>query len=278
MSWKDKPTSIDKCDLSDIQYVIAMDETGTPTLKNISDITPLTRSLFTLTGLIIETQTINPLAHDILQIKNKYWENGMYNNNRVIFHSRDIRKKQGPYNPRAIDYFKFRDDLNSFLTAAPVNVCAACIDKPAHKRRYHSYSNPVYQLSLGFILERLTYRLRWINESCVIFLESRGHKEDTALLSEITQILENGSRYVSSSAFGCIKGIYFNKKLNEQKNKSYWPLELADIVSYRIHCAVRSKNFKSTDFLAIRQKLLDYPQFKGHGLKVFPKESTLNEF
>lgn len=277
MSWKDIPTSIEECDLSNVEYVIAMDETGTPTLKNITAHTPLNRSLFTLTGLILEKNSINPLAQQIVQLKDSYWDNGTYNHSRIVFHSRDIRKEQGPYNPKLINYPVFRKELNALLSNLPVNICSACIDKPAHNNRY-LYPEPVYQLSLGFILERLTFRLNWLGESCVIFLESRGAKEDAALLKEITQILDIGSRYVKSDSLACIKGIYFNQKLTDKKDKSYWPLELADIVSYRIHSAIRSQDFSTPEFLAIKSKLIDYPNFKGHGLKVFPKESTLNEF
>ena len=277
MNWKNEPLSIEDCDLTNIDHVISMDETGTPTLKNIDIFTPLNKSLFTLTGLVIDKTSINSIAELVVDLKSKYWVDGDYAGKRVVFHSRDIRKKQGAFNPQVIAYSNFLQDLDELIEELPVNICSACIDKPAHNNHY-LYPDPTYQLSLGFILERLTFRFKWLHESGVIFLESRGHKEDAELLAQIVDILDYGSRYVNSSDLSCIKGIYFDKKLNSSKRKSYWPLELADVISYRIHDAVRKNDFESKKFTAIRNKLIDFPDYKGHGLKIFPKESTFNDF
>lgn len=269
-AWKIAPTSIENCDLTGIDYIISMDETGTPSLKNIVLDPVSCRHWFTLTGSIIETANINAMSEKVMNLKNKYWSNGNFSNHRVVFHSRNIRKKEGPFNPKVINYSGFKQQLNELINNLPLLISAASINKYDHYKKY-LYPDPVYQLAISFILERLTFRFNWLGESGVIFLESRGEKEDTELLQQIVHILDFGNRQVDAKNFKCIKGIYFNTKWAEGKKKSYWPLELADIISYRIHRHVVFKD-NELDFSTISPKLVHYPSYEGYGLKIFPKE------
>lgn len=266
--WKLAPTSLDNKVIDGVDNIIAIDETGTPTLKNISDATPISKIWFGITGIIIDKTTINSIAKDMLNLKKKYWQNGNYNGQRVVFHSRNIRKKEGAFNPKLIDYSEFRSDLNKVISSLPIQVVGSLINKKDHVKKY-LYPYPVYSLSLEFLIERASYRLNWLGESTVLLLESRGWREDCALLKQIISILENGSRYVSSNNFECIKGIYFAKKRTSNRLKSYWPLELSDMISYRIY-RTKTEGKGIENFNSIEKYFINYPDYRNKGLKFFP--------
>lgn len=149
----------------------------------------------------------------------------------------------------------------------PFEISCASINKLQHKLNYSS-PIPTYDLAIEFILERLTRRMNWLHSSTIIVLESRGEKEDRKLLKTIVSLLENGNKYISSDTFSCIKGIYFNTKWTTDRHKSYWPLEISDIVSYSIHQHVL--NNETEIYESIKQKIIGYPQITGKGLKTFP--------
>lgn len=266
--WKLSPTPLSNKVLKEVDNIIAIDETGTPTLKNIDNNTPVSKTWFGITGIIIDKTTINGIAKDVMDLKEKYWQNGNYNGQRVVFHSRNIRKKEGSFNPKLINYDDFRNDLNELLSSLPIQVVATLINKKKHVNKY-LYPYPVYSLSLEFLIERASYRLNWLGESTILLLESRGWREDCALLRQINSILKNGSRYVSPDTLKCIKGIYFAKKRTSNRLKSYWPLELSDMISYRIY-STKTQNKGLKDFDSIEKLFIDYPNYQNKGLKFFP--------
>lgn len=267
-NWKLVPTPLNNKVLAATDNLIAIDETGTPTLKGINNNTPTSKIWFGITGIIIDKTKINSIAKDVMVLKEKYWQNGIYNEQRVVFHSRNIRKREGAFNPKLINYNEFRNDLNKMLPSLPIQIVATLINKKEHVQKY-LYPYPVYSLSLEFLIERASYRLNRLGENAILLLESRGQREDCALLKQINSILENGSSYVSSNNFKCIKGIYFAKKRTSNRLKSYWPLEISDLISYRIyHAQTQNKGLES--FNLIEKLFIDYPNYQNKGLKFFP--------
>ena len=83
-------------------YMLFIDETGVPTLKNYNQ----NNRWFSMTGVLIAGEDGESIISDMMAIKHKYWENAMFNKQRVVFHSRDYRKKIGAFNPKTIDYPK----------------------------------------------------------------------------------------------------------------------------------------------------------------------------
>lgn len=268
-NWKLAPTSVDNCDMTKPDFIIAMDETGTPTLSGMVHPPRPDLKWFTLTGIAIDKTNINLLASKITALKEAYWENGSWQGKRVVFHSREIRKREGAFNTVSINYDSFRRDLNDLIQDLPITVSAATIDKSKHVTKY-LYPEPVYPLAISFIFERLTYRMNFLHSTCSVLLESRGPREDANLLRMIVSLVDHGSRYVSPENLRCINGVYFNRKRTADLSKSYWPLELADLVSYRIHHYQTVGQQRTADFSAIEEKLIGYPSYLGKGLKIFP--------
>jgi len=52
--WKLSPTPLSNKVLKEVDNIIAIDETGTPTLKNIDNNTPVSKTWFGITGIIID--------------------------------------------------------------------------------------------------------------------------------------------------------------------------------------------------------------------------------
>lgn len=268
MEWYDRPTKIES--LRDIDFLFAIDENGTSTIKN-SHLFDDQNKYFTITGTCFNMEHYDSIRSQVIEFKEKFWENGIFKNKRVILHSKDIRKKQGAFNPKIINYDIFKDELDELLSSLPIKIYSSSIDKKAHCEKYYT-PYPVYELGVEFIIERFCFDLRRKNKNGIVLLESRGYKEDCLVLDKIKNLLDFGNDFNDEDNFSNIKGVYFNPKRTADGMQSYWPLELSDVLSYRIHKYVKTGE-KSSDFYYIEDKIFGYPLYLGKGIKIFPKIS-----
>ena len=65
-----------------------------------------------------------------------------------------------------------------------------------------------------------------------------------------------------------LKGFILQKRTSNRL-KSYWPLELSDMISYRIY-STKTQNKGLKDFDSIEKLFIDYPNYQNKGLKFFP--------
>lgn len=268
-NWRESPTKIDYIKVDgDIDYILAMDENGTPDLKGMIDEQSIHKIWFTVTGILVGLEDYHDIQNSLISLKDKYWEDSLYKDKRVVFHSRDIRKSTGPFSQRNINYDDFIVDLKDFLKDMPYEILSANINKKELCKRYISPYDP-YNLGLEFVIERFCMLLRNKRKNGIILIESRGEKEDTKLLIRLVHILKNGNEYFSSSELKRLKGIYFNPKRTKDSAKSYWLLEIADLISYPIHKHMKTSD-KNPDFEMIKEKIYHYPNHIGRGLKEFP--------
>lgn len=288
--WREKPTIIDHWP-KDIDYVMAIDENGTTDLNGINKLVSkeemtlfnacrdsnmfIDERWFTVTGLIMHRSNFGKYREDINTVKYSHWDNGIYQYNqgsrRVVFHSREIRKRIGPFNPKIIDYPILINDISTLIMESEFNVISSSIDKVKHIAKYTT-PHHVYNLNLTFIIERFCITLSRQGKRGILLLESRGKKEDTEILQFITNLIRNGNRYYNSDHFNCIDGIYFNPKWCFNLNKgqaSFVLLELADLVSYPIFKFARS-NIEDLAFKSVESKIEGFPNYNGYGIKIFP--------
>ncbi|MFC0560885.1 DUF3800 domain-containing protein [Halalkalibacter alkalisediminis] len=286
--WKERPEMINYWD-NEIDTMMAIDENGTNDLKSLLkkrqeslfDFTygnpQIEESIkwFTITGVVMKRDDFPQFKEAITSTKMQYWEGGLYNykngTRRVVFHSREIRKSVGPFNPKLIDYHGLLVDITKLISDTPFTIYNSTINKLKHVQNY-SIPFPVYDLSLDFIVERYCRELRRNSCTGALLIESRGRKEDFKILQHLVDLLENGNKFWSSDDFKCIKKIYFNPKwcsVNDYK-RSFIQLELADLVSYPIH-KYNIRGIKDRAFNSIQSKIYNYPNFEGYGIKVFPK-------
>ncbi len=278
MNWRERPTIIHEINDS-FDSILSLDENGTTDLKGVrKNIIEVAEKLdhpdrwFTITGAAIDCCDYAHFKECISHVKYKHWEDGCFDykkgNRRVVFHSRDIRKRTGPFNPNLINYPELMNDISGIMEQSSFTIFSASIDKARHIIKYTD-PWPVYTLCIKFILERYCRYLR--GRKGILLLESRGKKEDAEILKYIINMLDNGNEYWRKEDFSCIQGVYFNPKWSDKHNKkmSFVSLELADLVSYPIHKYVKFGQ-KDKAFEVVEKKILNYPNINGYGLKVFP--------
>lgn len=277
-NWRERPTIIHEIN-GTFDSILSLDENGTTDLKGVrKNIGEVLEKLdhpdrwFTITGTAIDCDNYQHFKECISNVKYKHWEDGFFDykkgTRRVVLHSRDIRKRIGPFNPNLINYPELMSDISDMMENTPFEIFSASIDKAEHIRKYNN-PWPVYTLCIKFILERYCRYL--MGRKGILLLESRGKKEDAEILKYIIDMLENGNEYWRSEDFSCIQGVYFNPKWSDRHDKkmSFVSLELADLVSYPIHKYVKL-NQKDMAFEVIEKKIFNYPYYNGYGLKVFP--------
>ena len=270
IDWKKSPQSLEVVEIDRIDYILAVDESGTNHYCDEKN------KWLTLAGVAIDVMDYKDITTDLMKLKKKYWEDGMFYNKRVIFHSRDILKRQKAFcYSGLIDYENFKADLCGFISKLPLNIISSNIDKERLIEKYYTPHN-TYNLAVTFMIERYVILLEDKNKTGIIVFESRGNKEDSDLLKFIVNLLSKGNQYISSNKFSKrIIGIFFNKKYTADYLKSYWVLELADICSNAIYNHLKDTNgntfFKSEIFPIIESKFICYPTYIGKGMKTFPK-------
>lgn len=289
--WRKRPTLLDYWP-EDVESIMAIDENGTTDLeyfKKMKEKDPTeffkastglsnrydNNKWFTITGVIMNRDEFPKFRYDIVTLKDTFWppEGKAYYKGqlrRVVFHSREIRKKESPFAVSQNDYDKFISELSLLIEKTSYIAFSASINKVKHVERY---KNPfhVYYWCLNFIVERYCFWLKNNNKKGLLFLESRGKKEDHEVLKFLINLINNGNNYNGPEHFSNIVGIYFNPKWSKNHNyqKSFPLLELADLVSYPIYKYMRSQK-KDLAFEIVEKKLYNYPHYDGYGLKKFP--------
>lgn len=244
-------------------HMMFLDESGDHSLKKIDSQYPV----FCLTGVIADegkyTNLIDPYLDNI---KLRYWEN-----TDIIFHSRDIRKCEPPFdnllNPNTRK--AFYADLDEYVQTIPVTVLASVILKTQLVDLYVDPSNP-YEISMLFLMERFLYFLEEINDTGYITVEARDPKSNRDLFEEYSRILANGSSnsyFIHPSRFQSriTKIEFVTKKQNENGH------QLADLFAYPIATSVLHPKKENLAFDTIKPKFREKNgRIKGYGLKIFP--------
>lgn len=277
-NWRNRPTVIDYVS-KDLDYIISIDESGNANLKQVQKAKregleiAESEKHFTVTACKLSMNDFSDAKRMIMDLKNKYWENALFEYNgiikRVCFHSRDIRGRRGAFNPQIIDYEEFILDLSNLMGRIPVTLYASHIDKEKHVEKY-LYPKSPYDLCMTFVLERIVKDIP-DNETCIIVIEARGKKEDKELLKRIVTMIDYGTDYCSSELFKKIKGVYFNPKWCQiyDDKMSYWELELADLCAYPIQ-KYFAYGRTDRDYNVVLPKIAGFPFSRGRGLKSFP--------
>ncbi len=269
--WQLKPILFDEASnrepLKKSDYTIAVDETGTASPpKNSKD---FNHQWFSLTTLFFLNSNLGHGKNLFSELQKKYWPRE-FNGHPVVLHSRDIRKRIGPFNPKVIDYSQFLEDLNDSLKRSEFRISSVSLDKIAQLRQYSIVFNP-YQWCTMTTIERIVMFLENSHARGRVIFESRGDHEDQFLLNYINSLFEKGTKYMAASRIRHrIVGVYFERKVASDSKRMMWPLQISDIISYRIHHFVKSEEF-TDEINTIWDKMYGYPDHVfGRGLKIFP--------
>ena len=248
-----------------MKFNLYIDECGDQNLSNFNPKFPI----FTLCGIIINIEEYENLRNHINSVKRKYW-----NDKKIIFHSRDIRKHQNGFEILFnMDVKKeLYEDINKIVSENQYSIIACSILKEPFIKKYGRMEN-VYGISLSFIMERLIFYIDFLkkkrdynNIEVNIIAEKRGKKEDNELLKYYNKILDKGTFYINSKRMkNCFKGLQF-----KWKRENINGLQLADLIAYPISRFVLDSDEVNYPFEILRNKLYQEGD-KLYGLKVFPK-------
>lgn len=277
-NWRNRPTQIDFVD-SKIDWIIAIDESGSSDLNYVKSALAKGNEIvhsekhLTVTACLISARNFNAIKDSVMAVKNTFWENGLFNYpsglKRVCFHLRDIRRREGAFSTSTINCNEFANEIGNLIRQIPIKLYVANVDKEKHVKKY-KYPDSPYELCTNFILERIMFNIPQ-NETCVLLFEAIGEDEDKRLLEETKRLILHGNNYNGKDKFQKIQGVYFNPKWckNENCQKSYWPLEIADLCAYPIHKKIA---YGSVDvaYEIVEKKIANYPDIYGFGLKLFP--------
>lgn len=176
-----------------MKYYFFLDETGDHGLNYVDENFPL----FLLCGCLVREDHLKTIEDEINALKLKY-----FNSDKVILHSRDIRKCEGAFQilfdlTIKADFYK---DLNLILENEDYIIIGSGIDKNEHIKKYGKGAKDPYSLALSFVIERLIFCLDKTDRNSIIeiLVEKRGNKEDLMLLSHFNSTMDRGTYYVSS--------------------------------------------------------------------------------
>jgi uncharacterized protein DUF3800 len=125
-----------------------------------------------------------------------------------------------------------------------------------------------YNLSLAFILERVTKVAEDAGGRVHVVAEGRGRPEDDALRREFARLRAEGTRYVAGARIRAC----FTRRIEFRRKRHNIPgLQMADLVAYPIANRLCYPMSRRIDFAIVQAKLHRSSRgVWGAGLKVFP--------
>lgn len=245
-------------------YLVFIDESGSPTLGNIDPDYPV----LVLAFLIVrKDEYLTSIVPALQGFKFRH-----FGHDQVILHEREIRRDIGAFSFLKTPALKqaFMNELSDIVAAAPFSLVSVVIRKDLLQARYKTPENP-YHLALQYGLERvhglLCQQRQWkvgavTNPSVHMVVEKRGKNEDDELELEFRRICDGGNFKRDDFPFELVFA-------HKQSNSS--GLQLADLVARPIGMSVIRPRQLNRAFELLRPKLVQIQgNANGWGLKVFP--------
>jgi len=244
-----------------LKYYLFLDESGDHGLNVIDQNFPV----FALCGVIISEPDYQQLINDFHSIKQSFWAD-----QKVIFHSRDIRKCEKEFQILLDINLKsaFIEQLNRVIQNANYSIIASVIDKTEYLKRYGKLNDDVYEVALSFILERAVFYLDTVSDNIDnlhMVIEARGKKEDVKLKNHLDRLLNLGTYYVNAQR---IKN-YNTRYEFKPKYMNICGLQLSDLVAYPVARYAIDTSRANPAFDVFKNKIYAKGG-KRYGLKIFP--------
>lgn len=209
-------------------YIVFIDESGSPTLSNIDPDYPIFVLIFCVVNKKIYAEKIQPA---IKMLKFKYFGHDL-----AVLHSHDIRKPKGEFSflLRKEKRIDFLNDMNSVIAEAPVDIIAHIIDKRKLISKYTKPYDP-YNIALRMSMEQLAIYLKQnhqTNKLVHLIAEGRGKNEDSALELEFHRIIDPNQAWGISHQFP-VADMQYQLKFVEKKINSAG-LQFADLTGHPI--------------------------------------------
>lgn len=226
----------------------------------------------TLVGVILDSDQKRDLKTRFSALKNHFW-----NTDKVIFHSVEIRHRQGAFaifhhNPDLYDEFKA---MINEITAAirPVVICSS-IDKKLWVEKYPRklfFNDDPYEQAFVFLIERYTHFLNSKKKDGLritgkISVEKRATNKDKDLKQVFASVKSYGTQYVSDDAdYDCL-----SEKMNFYTKGFNVPgLQLSDYFCYPFYIDHKYPRRENEHYDFIQEFI--YPgEYSKYGHKKWP--------
>lgn len=222
-------------------YLVFVDESGSPALGNIDPDFPLLVLAFMI---VRKDRYLSEIVPAIQGFKFRH-----FGHDQIILHEREIRRDSGSFSFLKTRALKaaFLDELTAIMDAAPFHLVTVVIRKDKLQARYKTPENP-YHLALQFGLERIS-----------AFLNQQGEWHNgKADNPQVHLIVEKREDFPFEIVFA-----------DKQSNSS--GLQLADLVARPVGLSVIRPEQANRAFELLKGKLATVGgHAAGWGLKVFP--------
>lgn len=234
-------------DFSD--YIIFVDESGSPTLAPIDPHYPLFVLVFCIVAKSAYAEHIQPA---IKKLKFEFFGHDM-----AVLHAQDIRKPKGEFSfllhPERRAYFMQR--LNRLIIDAEFHLIVHCIDKKALLKRYLKPFDP-YHIALRMCLEQTSLFLKERGQAgklTHVIAEGRGEKEDKNLELEFRRILDPNHNWGMAAKFPIGETPFELKFVGKKINSA--GLQLADLVGQPIGRSILNPAQGNRAFEIVKPKI-----------------------
>ena len=242
-------------------YTLFIDECGDPNLEKFDKTFPL----FTLCGILVHENKLTWLENEINSLKCELWDN-----QEVIFHSREIRNCSRNF-ANLLDIQtknRFYTRINEILGAENIYVIVCCcILKEPFIERFNT-GEDVYGLSLKYLIERAIFHIDDCtdgNAKLRIVVERRNPKQNKILLKYYNGLRVKGTKWITAERLiNRIKKFSF-----ADKKDNVIGLQIADLIAYPISRQVLNPERPNPAFQIIAKNIYTY---KGArlGFKIIP--------
>lgn len=244
-----------------MKHYLFMDESGDHGLVNVDPAFPV----FVLCGIILSEEQSEVVIRKMQEIKKRFWDD-----KKVLFHSRDIRKCNNEFQILFDQKVKkeFYSAINDLVASSAYTIIASAINKANYIKQYGKLASDVYEIALSFILERSIFFLDDLPKKphqLDIVIEQRGKREDARLHEHFQRLCSRGTGYVSPERIqSYCQNIAFKSKSDDVNG-----IQLADLIAYPVARYVLDPKRANPAFDVLEPKIYA-KKGQRYGLKVFP--------
>lgn len=241
-------------------YYLYLDECGDQNIASFDKSFPI----FTLCGILVSEKKLLQFEEGINAIKREFW-----NDETIIFHSREIRKHQKRFvnlNDHAIKEH-FYNRINNLLSRKGIYVVVCCAVPKYPCIEKFGTEIDVYGIALSYVLQRSIFYLDEVepNGKLRIVVEKRGKREDRNLRDYYNRMLESGVKYCSEERLKShIHDFNF-----AAKSENINGLQIADMIAYPISRHVLFPENDNPAFDIVEPNIY-VSEGRRLGLKIFP--------
>jgi hypothetical protein len=211
-------------------YRIFIDESGNDDMdpENVTF-----ERYLTLVGLIMRMPDDYAKLHQQMEII----KNGIFHQqagNPIVFHRKDILKKQGVFSILFDKTLckKFDDQVLDLIQGTPFYLIGITIDKLDHLNRYQGWAYKPYYYCFKVLLERYVHFLKDHNYVGDVFIESRDTDKDKDIKNHFKHFYLNGTENIRNMLFQArLTSCEINIREKKANNDG---LQLADLLAHPV--------------------------------------------